>query len=136
MLKSAKLSKEISLAVANKVGILADISKLLLDAGVNIEAVAGYAAGNEAKIMLVTADVQKSMESLKKSSYASSIKESEVLLVELENKPGALKLITAALASGGIDIKQIYGTACTCGCPAKIVFSTSDNKKALALLNK
>lgn len=130
MIKSAKLAKEITVTVVNKIGVLADMSRLLAERGLNIEAVAGYAVGNEAKIMLVTDDSLRAMDALKKAGY-NSIKENEVVIIELENKTGALKQITATLAADSIDIKQVYGTVCSSGCPAKIVLSTGDNEKAL-----
>ncbi len=135
MIRQAQLGKEIAVTVVNKIGVLEDMSKLLAGHGINIEAVAGYAADNEAKIMLVTDDNLRSVDALKKSGY-KSIKENEVVVIELENKPGALKNITAKLAAEGIDIKQIYGTTCSAGCPAKIVISTSDNEKALVAFKK
>ncbi len=131
MVKGARLGKEIVVTVVNKIGVLADISKILADHGINIAAVLGYAAGNnEAKIALVTEDNLRASDALGKKNY-KSLKESEVVIVELENKPGALENLTAKLASEGIDIKYLYGTTCTCGGPATIVFSTSDNEKAL-----
>lgn len=131
MLPGARLGKEIVVTVVNKIGVLADISQLLADHGINIIAVLGYAAGNnEAKITLVTEDNLRASEALRKKNY-TSIKESEVVIVELENKAGALKNVTAKLAAGNIDIKYIYGTTCACGGPSMIVFSTSDNEKAL-----
>jgi len=130
MLKDVNLDKEIVVTVGNKIGVLADISKILADHGINIEAVAGYADNAEAKIMLVTDDNLRSVDALKKKSY-KSIVEKEIIVIELENKAGALKNIISKLASEGIDIKYIYGTACSAGCPAKIILSTSDNEKAL-----
>lgn len=135
MIRQAQLGKEIAVTVVNKIGVLEDMSKLLAGHGINIEAVAGYAVDNEAKIMLVTDDNLRSVDALKKSGY-KSIKENEVVVIELENKAGALKNITARLAAEGIDIKQIYGTTCSAGCPAKIVISTSDNEKALVAFKK
>ncbi|MDD5431887.1 MAG: ACT domain-containing protein [Candidatus Omnitrophica bacterium] len=135
MVRSAKLSKEIVVTVVNKIGILADMSKLLADHGVNIEAVAGYAVNNEAKIMLITDDNLRSSDALKKAGYKSLV-EREVLVVELENKPGALKQITAKLSGENIDIKQVYGTVCSGSCPAKIVLATSDNEKAIVAFKK
>ncbi len=130
MLKDVNLAKEIVVTVGNKIGVLADISKILADHGINIEAVAGYADNAEAKIMLVTDDNLRSVDALKKKNY-KSIVEKEIIVIELENKAGALKNIISKLASEGIDIKYIYGTACSAGCPAKIILSTSDNEKAL-----
>lgn len=135
MIKSAKLGKEIVITVSNKIGVLADMSKLVADHGINIDAVAGYAVNNEAKIMLVTGDNLRAVDALKKAGY-TSLKEEEVVIVELENKTGALKNITAALSGQGIDIKHVYGTVCSAGCPAKLVLSTSDNEKALVTFKK
>ena len=83
--------------------------------------------------MLVTNNNAKAIEVLKRNSYAA-LSELEVILIELDNKPGALETITAKIATEGVDVRYIYGTACSGGCPAKIILSTTDNKKALALL--
>lgn len=135
MVKATKLAKEIVVTVVNKIGVLADMSNLLAKSSINIEAVAGYAINNEAKIMLVTEDATNTVDILKKNGY-NSINENEVVIVELENQPGALKLITGKLAAGGIDIKQVYGSTCAAAsCPARIILSTSDNQKALTALS-
>ena len=134
MIKSVRLGKEVVVTVANKIGVLADMTKILADGGINIAAVAGYAdAGNEAKIMFVTGDSLRAMDALKKKNY-SSAKENEVVVVELEDKAGALKLVSSKLASANIDIKYIYGTTCGCGGAAMIVLCTTDNGKALISL--
>ena len=133
MLKDVNLGKELVVSLSNKVGILADISKILADHGINVEGVAGYAQDNDAKIMIVAEDTLRAKEALLKSGY-KAIKENEVLVVELENKPGALKIVTAKLAKDGIDIRYAYGSACPSGCPAKIIIATSDNEKALVSL--
>jgi len=135
MLKSAHLGKEVVVVVVNKIGILADISKNMAEHGINIEAIAGYSMGAEAHIMLVTGDNLRASDALKKAGY-SSLREREVVIVELENKAGALKNVTTTLAAQGIDIKHIYGTTCAGGCPAKIVIYTSDNEKALVAFKK
>jgi hypothetical protein len=135
MIKSAQLGKQIVVTVANKIGILAEMSKLVADHGINIEAVAGYAANDEAKVMLVTADNLRVADALKKAGY-NAIKEEEVVIIELENKAGALKNITSVMASQGIDIKQVYGTTCAKDCPAKIILSTSNNDKAVVAFKK
>ena len=133
MLKDVNLGKELVVSLPNKVGILADISKILADHGINIEGVAGYAQGTDAKIMIVAEDTLRAKEALLKGGY-KAVKESEVLVLDLENKPGALKVITAKLAKDGIDIRYAYGTACPSGCPARLIIATSANEKALVSL--
>ena len=132
MIRSANISKEIVVTAENKVGVLADISKILADHGINIEGVAGYEIGNEAKIMIVAEDTLRAKEALERAGY-KKMTEHEIVIVDLENKPGALKSITAKMAAEKIDIKYIYGSSCPEGCPAKIVLSTSNNEKALVL---
>lgn len=136
MLKSVNLGQEITVTVVNKIGVLADMSKILAEHGINIEAVSGYALeNNTAKILLVTDDNLRACDCLKKSGY-KSIKETEVIVIELENRAGALKNITSLLAAKEVDIKYIYGTACGSGCPSRIVLSTVDNQRALLALKK
>lgn len=135
MVKDAGLRKEILVTEKNKAGILANLSKILSEHGINIEGVAGYAVNNEAKIMLVTEDDVRAQDAIKKAGY-KQVSENEVVEVELVNKAGALKTVGAKLASAGIDIKYAYGTICSEGCPAKIILSTSDNEKTLVLLKQ
>ncbi|MFH0791495.1 MAG: hypothetical protein V2A64_07700 [Candidatus Omnitrophota bacterium] len=136
MLKNVRLSKELVIIVTNKIGVLADITEVLAVQGINLAAVAGYAAeAGKAQIMLMSDDNLRAGDALRKAGY-KSFKENEVIMFELENKPGALKHVTTKLSAEGVDIKYIYGTTYLEGCPGKIVFSTSDNKKALALLKE
>ena len=132
MVRDVKLIKEILVSCKNKAGILANISKILADSGINIQGVAGYAVNEEAKIMLVTEDNLRAVDAIKKAGY-KNVREGEVIIADLVNKPGALKSFTAKLATVGIDIKYAYGTICSEGCPGKIVLSTSDNEKAVVL---
>lgn len=135
MVTNAYLGKEIVVTVTNRTGILADMSKVLADHGINIVAVAGYATDNEAKIMVVTEDNLRASDALIKAGYKGA-RENPVVIVELEDKPGALRNITTKLAAENIDIRYIYGTACSVKCPAKLVLSTSSDEKALLVFKK
>jgi hypothetical protein len=133
MIKGANLGKELVITADNKVGVLANISKILADHGINIEGVAGYAAeGGKAKIMLVAEDALRAKEALQKAGY-KDMKENEVVVVDLENKAGALKSITAKMSDAKIDIRYTYGTTCPSGCPARLILATNNNEKAVVL---
>jgi hypothetical protein len=137
MLKNAELVKEISVVLDNEIGLLNRMSGLLADHGINIEAMAGYEMqeANKARIMLVVDDTRRAGDALKAKGYGS-VDERDVILVELDNKPGALKSVTSQLVHKDIDIKYIYGTTTTEECPVRIVLSTSDNEKAFVTLKK
>lgn len=135
MLKSAQLGKEIVATVMNRIGVLADMTKILADHGINILAVTGYAVKNDATIMIVTEDNLRALDALKKSGY-KGVKEHAVIILELENKAGALKNITAKLAGENIDINYIYGTTCFADCPSRVVLSTNNDEKTLVAFKK
>ena len=133
MIKKVTLGKELVVTTENKVGILANIAKLMADHDINIEGVAGYGDAKEAKIMLVTDDNLRAGDALRKAGYAQ-IRESEIIMLDLINKPGALKGVTAKLAADNIDLRYCYGTICSEGCPARLILATNANEKAFVLL--
>lgn len=132
MVRGANIGKELIVTTENKVGVMAAVSKILADHGINVEGVAGYSMDKVAKLMFVVDDTLRAKEAIVKAGY-KDIKESEVVLVDLENKPGALKTITAKLAADKIDIRYMYGSACPTGCPARLILATNQNEKAVVL---
>ncbi|MCM8790352.1 MAG: hypothetical protein NC938_01435 [Candidatus Omnitrophica bacterium] len=135
MIKGVALGEEIVIAAKNKIGLMADIAGMLANRGVNIESALGYEAGNTAKLMLVTNANLAIVSELKKKGY-KSVKETEVVMVELENKPGALKVVTTELKKARIDIRYFYITSPSGVGGGRMVLQTSDNEKAMALLAK
>ena len=61
-----------------------------------------------------------------------------VLLVDLENKPGALKVVATEMKENKIDIRYLYLTPCTCvpRGSSRMVLQTNDNERARAVLSK
>ena len=136
MIKSVTEVKEIRVGVVNEVGILSKITSFLVNHGINIEAIFGYSAeeGQGAGLTFITDNNPAAVEVLNKHGYVDN-RENNVLIIELENTPGALKNISECLAQENINIGHIYGTTCSGGCPAKLVLSTSDDSKAFAMLS-
>jgi len=137
MIKSVMIGEEITITTRNKVGILADVAMLLANKGINIDAVLGYEAGIMGKVFLLTSANIIIINELKKKKY-KMVKETEVLLVDLENKPGALKVVATEMKENNIDIKYVYVTPCTCATKgsSRMILQTSDNERAMALLSK
>lgn len=135
MIKSLSVGREISVVVINEVGALAKVTSFLVNHGINVEAIAGYSnhVGDQAGLMFITDDNVSAINQLIENGYPD-VKENEVIIVELENTPGALKNISERLTQKDINIAYIYCTTCVQGCPAKIILSTSDNDRAFELL--
>ena len=135
MIKSVTLGEELSITTKNKVGLLADIAQMLANRGINIESALGYESGKTAKLMIVTSANLTIVNELKKKKYRS-IREAEVVMVELDNKPGALKVVTTELKKARIDIKYLYITSpLSFGGGSRMVIQTGDNERAMALLS-
>lgn len=136
MISRISLGEEIVITTKNKVGLMADISAMLATRGINIHAALGYESGKTARLMLVTNANLVIVSELKKKGYRS-VKETEVIMVDLEDKPGALKAVTTELKKAKIDIRYLYITASSVpGGGSGMVLQTSDNEKAMAMLEK
>ena len=137
MIKNVMLGEEVTITTRNKVGILADVAMMLANKGINIEAVLGYEVGLSGKLFLVTSANIVIINELKKKKY-KLVKETEVILVDIENKPGALKVVATEMKENKIDIKYVYLTPCTCAAKgySRMVLQTGDNERAMAVLSK
>ena len=129
MAKATKV-KEIVATTPNKVGMLAEITNAISDAGVNILAISAHSMGDKAKFCIITEDNQKAMEALKRKKLSAI--ESDAVSVSLSNKVGAAKELANKLAKAGIDLDYCYGSTGN-GSEALLIFSTKDINKALEL---
>ncbi len=132
MAKARKV-KEISFTKPNKVGLLSEISTAILGARVNITAICAYAMENAAYFMLITESNAKAKKAL--APLGVGIEEKDVVEVEMANRPGELEKVAKRIADAGIDIEYMYGTA-RGGKTAACIFKTSDDKKAIKVINK
>ena len=137
MLKKAAMAKQISLTVINKIGVLDIMARYLADRGIDIEAIAGFEipGSDNAMIMLVVDDTRRAIEAIKERDFGS-IEENDVIVLELDNKPGALKTITGLLAYKAINIRYIYATTSRDTWYVKVILSTSDNSTAFVTLRE
>ncbi len=132
MAKARKV-KEISLTMANKVGLLLEVTAALAKAKINITALCAYAMENTAYFMLTTDGHAKAKKAL--ASLGVKVEEKDVVQVEIPNKTGELEKVAKRIAGAGIDIQYMYGTAGT-GKTAVGVFKTVDDAKAIKVINK
>jgi hypothetical protein len=132
MLK-AKPGKEIILKVRNEIGVLAGLSRLIADKGINILAASAWAEGADGIVHLVTGDNLRVGDALRAKSY--NPREADVVLVETPNKPGLLKHLTEKLSQAGVDIHHLYATATADQDKCLIVLATANNDRAIVALN-
>ncbi len=105
---SAALDKQLLITVDNQVGVLSQVTEVISSAGINMAALCAYAVANQGIIMVVTQDNNKAKQLLTAKGY--HVREEEVVILTVENKPGALQTLTKKIADAGIDITLMYGS--------------------------
>lgn len=129
----AAKAKQLSFEMPNKVGLVHELTAALSAAKINITSLFGIETGDMAIIMLITSDNMAAKKLLKK--MGANAGSTDVVTIELANKPGEFTKVTGVLAEAGIDIISALGTAGNAKM-SMVVLKTSDDKKVLKLLNK
>ena len=135
MITKVMRAKEISVGVKNEIDALAKMMSFLVNHGINVETIAGSSSrtGEEGSLIFITDNNAEAISELLIHGY-KDIGENDVIVIELENRPGRLKNISELLAMNKININYLYCTTCSQGCAAKVVLATSDNDNAFRLL--
>ena len=123
---------QIIITVDNKVGTLAEITSVVASSGINLTAICAYAADNKGLIMFVSDNNNLAKKLLKAKKY--DIREEEVVLLSLDNKPGALQSVTEKIADLGIDLNLLYGSVDKAGKTSRVVLISEDNDAVLTAL--
>jgi hypothetical protein len=131
---SAKHCKEIYVSVLNDIGILAQLTRIVADKGVNIRAAAAWVEDeNKGVVRLVTDDNLRAKDALRAHNYAPE--EIDSVEVLMHHSPGMLSSICNKIGSGGINIRYLYASAPVSDESCLVVVSTENNERALVLLN-
>ncbi len=119
---------EIFVVLENKPSTLGDLCSHLAENGINIDAIGVF---HDTAKLLVN-NVNKAMKILSKLDYTTELR--DVLLVQLENRPGALSEMATKLGNKGINIEYCYGTLSKKKNSTDIIIDVSDIDKAIKIL--
>jgi len=131
-LYNVKQETEIQVITPNEPGILGRVLGTLANAGVNLKALRAHSEKKKGIFLLITSDNKKAEKCLKELGY--TVKTSEVVTVQIDDRIGAGAEVGALLGNAVIDIDYCYGTSSGIG-KALLVFRTNDNKKAVETLS-
>lgn len=124
---------QFSIFLVNKPGILAQVTRHLAAARINILAMTMMDSSEHGVLRLVVADADQLRNAIKDLNLP--VTETDVIMLELPNKPGALADVCSRLAEDHINISYAYCTTGGPGGKARGVFKVADAKKATKLLN-
>ena len=119
--------KDMKVRLENSPGALAGLGEALGKDGVNIEGFCGPCEGEEIAHILVN-DKTSARNALEKANI-EVIDESDVLVLDVEDKPGELGRVCRRIADAGINIDFFYVAANT-----RIVLGVDELEKAKSAL--
>jgi hypothetical protein len=104
-----QIRNEVVFRAPTRVGLLADVTEALNDAGVNILAIGAYDKGDNGEFLMITSNNKLAYEAL--TPLGGEMDMQSVLVVELPNVPGELAYIAGILAEHRINVSQIFGSS-------------------------
>ena len=126
------LVKQVSIFVENTTGRLADVTRILADAGIDLKAATIADAADFGILRCIVEDADAAKKVLNEKGFNASI--SEVIAVSLDNKPGGFHRVLQILADEKIGVKYIYSTIKSAVGEAVIMMKAADNDKAIEVL--
>lgn len=127
-----ELITQFSVMLVNKPGVLAQVTRTLAQARINIVAMTMMDSSEHGVLRVVAEEVDHVRTVLTPLNLPTT--ETEVLLVDMSNRAGALADVCGNLAEAHININYAYCTTGARGGKATAVFKVSDVKKAMKVL--
>jgi hypothetical protein len=121
------MAKDLVVSAESRPGVLAAIGQALGDAGINIEGFCAITADGRGTLHLLVEDAPAARAALEGAGFR--VEERDVLLGEIEDRPGAIGELARKLADVGVNIEFAYLTA-----GARVVLGVNDLEQGHAAL--
>ena len=101
------MAYDLVIDIDNSPGALARVAAAISDAGVNIAAATCIGPGERAELHILVPHPEAAKHSLAISHLAVT-REREVVVVDVEDRPGVLADLTRRIARAGVDLDLVY----------------------------
>jgi hypothetical protein len=101
------MSMDLVIEVENEPGALAKVAKAISDAGVNIAAATCLRSNHVAELHILVPHAAAAKHALAISQLAVT-REREVVVVEVDDRPGVLADLAGKVAAAGINLDLVY----------------------------
>lgn len=102
------LAVDLVIDIENTPGALARVATAISDAGVNIAAATCIGSGERAELHILVKHAEAAKHALATSHDVAISREREVVVVDVEDRPGVLADLTRRVAKAGIDLDLVY----------------------------
>jgi hypothetical protein len=121
------MAKDFVLIPDDQPGVLARIGEALGAAAINIEGISAFTGEGKGVVHILVEDAERALEALAEAGFDVRAAR-DVLLLDIEDQPGALGAACRRLADAGINISQAYIAA-----GYKLVLAVDDIDRAREL---
>ncbi len=125
---------QISVFIENKEGRIKKAIDTLANAGVNIRALSVGDTTKYGILRLIVSDNEKAIKSLEDDGFI--VKESEVIVIAVPDKPNGLNSTLAILDDANINLEYIYAFVSSNPDEAIVAMKVEDTKKAISVFEK
>ena len=101
------MAVDLAIDIENAPGALAEVAAAISDAGVNIAAATCIGVGERAELHILVPHAEAARHSLA-ISHVAVTREREVVVVDVEDRPGVLADMTRKIARAGVDLDLVY----------------------------
>src|SRR5215813_2887846 len=98
---------DLVIEITNEPGALADVAAAISDAGVNLAAATCMGHADQVELHVLVPHAEAAKHALAISRLAVS-REREVVVVDVEDRPGVLADLTRKVARAGVDLDLVY----------------------------
>ncbi len=124
--------EQISIFIENKSGRLAEVTRILGEAGVNIRALSLADTSDFGILRLIVNDRETAKKVLKDNGF--TVSKTEVVAIEVPDRPGGLSDILHTLDSESVNVEYMYAFVERCGENAVIIFRFDEIERAIEVL--
>jgi hypothetical protein len=105
--RSTPIPFDLVIEINNEPGALARVAAAVSDAGVNLAAATCIGTADQVELHILVPHAEAARHALA-LSHLSVTREREVVVVEVEDRPGVLADLTRKVAQAGIDLDLVY----------------------------
>ncbi|WP_298310906.1 ACT domain-containing protein [Propionivibrio sp.] len=124
--------KQISIFMENTMGRLADVTALLAGAGINLRALSIADTAEFGILRMVADQPDMAVQLLKDAGFTA--RETDVIGIEVPDRPGELARIMALFRTEGVNIEYLYASLEHQSDKAVIILKVDDINAGLAIL--
>ena len=123
---------QISVFLENRAGQLAEITRILADAAIDMRAISIAETADYGVLRLIVDQPQKTTSTLLEHGFIVSM--TPVVAVSVPDRPGGLAQVLRLLPGEGIDVEYMYSVFGQVDGLAHMIFRVADPEKLIAVL--